>query len=478
MKYKNVDNTLLLKFSSFLDKNNIVENKEQKLKYAQDKTEDLVYLPELVLIPENTEDISKIMKICNEEKIPITVRSTGTGLSGGALPVRGGILISMEKFNKIIEIDTDNFQVLTEPFVKNYDLQVAVKKKGLFYPPDPANYKDCSIGGNISENSGGPKAVKYGTTKDYVLSLEIVLPNGDIIQTGRNLIKDVAGYNLTQLFVGSEGTLGIITKASLKLIPDVKENTLMLLSFSSVEDAGKAVNTILNTGIIPSALEFMEKNALLISKEYTKLDYPPVNPATEAHLIVELDGNDYNRLLEEREIIKDAVEKYNNPEFILFATSEEEKEKIWSLRRNTGTAVGEKDVYKEQDISIPRSNIPKAIRFIYEWCQKYGYTSACYGHAGDGNIHANILRSGVSDDIWNNKLKIHLKELFDYICNTLNGSVTGEHGIGFVQREFLPIMLKEKEISLMKSIKDLLDPNQILNPGKIFLDEDEECVNN
>ena len=469
MSYKKIDDYIISEFLSFLDENQIITAENEKLAYAQDKTEDFIYMPELVLIPANTEDISKILKICNKHIIPVTVRSTGTGLSGGALPVKGGIVISMEKFNKILNIDTDNFQITTEPFVINYILQQAVKEKGLFYPPDPANYKDCSIGGNISENSGGPKAVKYGTTKDYVLSLEVVLANGDIIQTGRNLIKDVAGYNLTQLFVGSEGTLGIITKATLKLLPVIKENVLMLMSFTTVEDAGKAVNTILNTGIIPSSLEFMERNALMISKEHINAEFPPVSEKTQAHLIVELDGNDYEKLLEERDILKAAVEKADNPEFILFANSEEEKEQIWTLRRNTGTAVGDKDVYKEQDISIPRANIPKAVNFINNWCEKYGYTAACYGHAGDGNIHANILRSGVSDDIWNNKLKLHLKELFDYICNTLNGSVTGEHGIGFVQREYLPIMIDETTLNIMKSIKNLLDPNNIINPGKIFL---------
>ena len=470
MSYKKIDDQIISVFSSFLDEKQIITIESEKLAYAQDKTEDFVYMPELVLIPTNTEEVSRILKICNEHLIPVTVRSTGTGLSGGALPVKGGIVISMEKFNKILNIDTDNFQITTEPFVINYILQQAVKEKGLFYPPDPANYKDCSIGGNISENSGGPKAVKYGTTKDYVLSLEVVLANGDIINTGRNLIKDVAGYNLTQLFVGSEGTLGVITKATLKLLPEIKENVLMLMSFTTVEDAGRAVNTILNTGIIPSSLEFMERNALIISKEHINAEFPPVSEKTQAHLIVELDGNDYEKLLEEREILKAAVEKADNPEFILFANSEEEKEQIWTLRRNTGTAVGDKDVYKEQDISIPRANIPKAVNFINNWCQKYGYTAACYGHAGDGNIHANILRSGVSDDIWNNKLKVHLKELFDYICNTLNGSVTGEHGIGFVQREYLPVMIDETTLNIMKSIKNLLDPNNIINPGKIFLD--------
>ena len=470
MSYKKINNHIISEFLSFLDEKQVIASENEKLAYAQDKTEDFVYMPELVLVPATTEDISKILKICNSHIIPITVRSTGTGLSGGALPVKGGIVISMEKFDKILNIDTDNFQITTEPFVINYILQQAVKEKGLFYPPDPANYKDCSIGGNISENSGGPKAVKYGTTKDYVLSLEIVLANGDIIHTGRNLIKDVAGYNLTQLFVGSEGTLGIITKATLKLLPVVKENVLMLMSFTSVEDAGKAVNTILNTGIIPSSLEFMERNALIISKEHINAEFPPVSEKTQAHLIVELDGNDYEKLLEEREILKKAVENADNPEFILFANSEEEKEQIWTLRRNTGTAVGDKDVYKEQDISIPRANIPKAVNYINNWCQKYGYTAACYGHAGDGNIHANILRSGVSDDIWNNKLKLHLKELFDYICNTLNGSVTGEHGIGFVQREYLPVMIDKTTLNIMKNIKNLLDPNNIINPGKIFLD--------
>lgn len=471
MLYKKIDESIINEFLFFLDKKQIIQNEEKKLIYAKDKTEDFVYLPELVLIPNNTEEISKILKICNKYIIPVTVRSTGTGLSGGALPVHGGIVLSMENFNKIINIDTDNFQITVEPFVINYTIQKAVKEKGLFYPPDPANYKDCSIGGNISENSGGPKAVKYGTTKDYVLSLEIVLANGDIIHTGRNLIKDVAGYNLTQLFVGSEGTLGIITKATLKLLPEVKENILMLMSFTSVEDAGKAVNTILNTGIIPSSLEFMERNALTISKEHINAKFPPVSENTQAHLIVELDGNDYNKLLEEREIIKTVVESENNPEFIIFAGSEEEKEQIWTLRRNTGIAVGDKDVYKEQDISIPRANIPKAVNYINNWCKKYGYTAACYGHAGDGNIHANILRSGVSDEVWNKELKIHLKELFDYICNTLNGSVTGEHGIGFVQREYLPIMIDKTTLEIMKSIKKLFDPNNIINPGKIFLND-------
>ena len=435
-------------------------------KYSSDETEDLVYMPSVVVIPENTEEIAKVLKYCNTHKIPVTPAGARTGLSGGALPIYGGVLLSTEKLNRIINIDEKNHQVTTEPGVITQILQDAVKEKGLFYPPDPASRGSCFIGGNIAENSGGPKAVKYGVTNEYVLNLEVVLPNGDIIWTGANVIKNATGYNLTQLLVGSEGTLGIVTKIVLKLRTHPSHDMLMLVPFYQAKKACQAVAAIFRAGIVPSGLEFMEKDALLLAQEFTQ-DYSiKVADSHEAHLLIEVDGFDAELLMKECEQIINVLEEFETDE-ILFADSEAQKNTLWNLRRKVGEAVKGHSTYKEEDTVVPRFHLPELLQSVKNIGEKYGFQSICYGHAGDGNLHVNILKGVLDDKTWNNELPKAIEEIFKKVVD-LDGTISGEHGIGLVQKPYMHIAFPEITLNLMKEIKKVFDPNGILNPGKIF----------
>ncbi len=440
------------------------------VKYSHDETEDLTFFPELILYPKTTTEVAKIMSYCNDNLIPVTPSGARTGLSGGALATHGGIILSMERFNKILQVDTDNLQVTTEPGVITQVIQEKVKEFGLFYPPDPASKGSCFIGGNISENSGGPKAVKYGVTADYVLNLEVVLPNGKVIWTGANVLKNATGYNLTQLIVGSEGTLGIVTKIVLKLLPHPTIDKLMLVPFFDAEKACEAVAELFKAGIIPSGLEFLEKDALV----YTLSHFPEINlPVSEnhqAHLLIELDGFDEDSIMKDVEKIISVLENYPIDE-ILFAESEAQKNELWSIRRKVGEAVKSFSIYKEEDTVVPRYALPQLLKGVKSIGKEYGFKSVCYGHAGDGNLHINILKGDLSDEFWNNELHEAITEIFKLTCS-LGGTISGEHGIGLVQKRYMPIAFTDIQLSLMRSIKKLFDPNTILNPGKIFPDED------
>jgi glycolate oxidase len=372
----------------------------------------------------------------------------------------------MEKFNKIIKIDERNLQATVEPGVINYEFQEAIKQVGLFYPPDPASWGSCSLGGNIAHSSGGPKAVKYGTTRDYVLNLEIVLPNGEIIWTGANTLKYSTGYNLTHLMVGSEGTLCIVTKIVFKLITLPKHDLLMLIPFNSAELACKAVAEVFKAGINPSAMEFMEKDAIDWSMKYSGELSFKVKPEWQALLIVEVDGNNLDVLISDCEIIS-AVMQQNQCDEILFADSAEQKNAIWKIRRKVGEAVKSNSVYKEEDTVVPRAELPTLLKGVKAIGKKYGFNSVCYGHAGDGNLHVNIIKGALSDDAWNIDLPKAISEIFE-LCKSLGGTISGEHGIGLVQKNYLPIVFSPYHLQLMKDIKKVFDPNYILNPGKIF----------
>lgn len=434
--------------------------------YGHDETEDLVYLPSVVLIPENTDEISKVLKWCNDRSIPVTPAGARTGLSGGALPIHGGVLLSTEKLSKIIEIDEQNHQVTTEPGVITQVLQDAVKEKGLFYPPDPASRGSCFIGGNIAENSGGPKAVKYGVTNEYVLNLEVVLPSGEIIWTGANVIKNATGYNLTQLIVGSEGTLGIVTKIVLKLLTHPTQDMLMLVPFLKAEEACAAVAAIFRAGILPSGLEFMERDALLLAQEFTQ-DYTiQIQENHAAHLLIEVDGFESEQLMSECEKILGVLEGFQTDE-ILFAESEAQKLALWNLRRKVGEAVKAHSTYKEEDTVVPRFYLPELLKTVKTIGSKYGFKSVCYGHAGDGNLHVNILKGNLDDQKWNEELPLAIRELFVKVV-ALGGTISGEHGIGLVQKPYMDIAFPEVTLQIMRNIKNVFDPNGILNPGKIF----------
>jgi glycolate oxidase len=443
----------------------VFTDQDTLLNYSHDQTEDLSFPPQVVVKPQSAHEISDILKLANEHKIPVTPIGAQTGLSGGALSVFGGIGLSLERLNKIIEIDEKNLQVTVEPAVITQVLQEAVLEKGLFYPVDPSSRGSCFIGGNVAENSGGARAVKYGVTKDYVLNLEVVLPTGEIIWTGANTLKNSTGYNLTQLLVGSEGTLGIITKIVLKLLPENKYNVLMLVPFFQAEQACEAVSEIFRAGITPSALEFMERDAIDWTMKYVEAPLD-IKPEVQAHLLIEVDGNNPDILFEEAEKIVQVLEKFNTDE-ILFADTEEQKNTLWKLRRAVGEAVKSNSVYKEEDTVVPRYELPKLLQAVKSIGKKYGFQSICYGHAGDGNLHINIVKGNMSDQNWETEVPKGIREIFE-LTVSLKGTLSGEHGIGFVQRNYMDIAFNPTQLDLMKGIKNLFDPNNILNPGKIF----------
>ena len=466
MHYKKITKDDLYFFSTSLGLNAVFVGEQDLKDYSHDETEDLSFLPEVILKPSSTNEVSIIMKYCNTNLIPVTPCGARTGLSGGSLPVCGGVSMSMERFNTILNIDERNLQATVEPGVINQVFKDAVQEKGLFYPPDPASKGSSFLGGNLAENSGGPKALKYGVTKDYILNLEVVMPNGDVIWTGANVLKNSTGYNLTQLIVGSEGTLGVITKIVVKLIPHPSNDVTMLVPFSSAEKACQAVSAVFRAGITPSALEFMERDAIDWAIKYNDANVV-VEDHIEAHLLVEVDGNDMDLIFKDCQRIAEVMESYDCDE-ILFADSALQKDQLWKLRRSIGEAVKSNSIYKEEDTVVPRAELPKLLNGVKEIGQKYGFKSVCYGHAGDGNLHINIIKGEMSDYSWNNELKKGIREIFELTVN-LGGTISGEHGIGLVQREFIDIAFSAENINLQKGIKSLFDPNNILNPEKIFM---------
>ncbi len=453
-------------FKDILGEEYVFTDEESLHAYAHDETENLHFLPDIVIKPRTTEEISAVMKICNKNSIPVTARGAGTGLSGGALPHFGGVLVSFERMNSIIEIDERNLQVTTEPGVITEVLQNAVKEKGLFYPPDPSSRGSCFIGGNIAENSGGPKAVKYGVVKDYVLNLEVVLASGEIIWTGANVLKNSTGYNLTQLMVGSEGTLGLVTKIVLKLLPHPKHELLMLVPFKDLEKAGAAVSAIFRAGFTPSALELVEIDALKIVSRFVDSTAVPVNDEVAAHLIIEVDGNHPETLMAEMEAIAEVLTEYDCGE-VFFADDAQQKEELWKLRRRVAEAVKADGYTIEEDTVVPRANLPALIKGVKELGDKYNFHAVCYGHAGDGNLHIRIKKPGSIYSLNNPEVIPALRALFELVKN-LGGTISGEHGIGLIQKEYMDIVFDEASLNLMRGIKKTFDPNNILNPGKIF----------
>ncbi|GGD25542.1 FAD-binding oxidoreductase [Flavobacterium orientale] len=457
---------ILKKLEIIVGQSFVFTDVETRNHYGHDETEDYVFPPNVVVKPSNATEISEILKIANQYKIPVVPIGGRTGLSGGALSIQGGIGLSMERFNKIISIDEQNLQVITEPGVITQVLREAVSEKGLFYPVDPSSMGSCFIGGNVAENSGGARAVKYGVTKDYVLNLEVVLPTGDIIWTGANTLKNSTGYNLTQLIVGSEGTLGIVTKIVLKLLSKNTHNVLMLVPFYKANEACEAVSAIFRAGIVPSALEFMERDAIDWAVEYIDGLNVQVKNEIQAHLLIEVDGNYPEILLAEAEKIMTVVEQFQIDD-ILFADTEDEKNALWKMRRSIAEAVKSNSIYKEEDTVVPRYELPKLLDGIKSIGKKYGFKSVCYGHAGDGNLHVNIIKGNMSDENWQTEVPKGIKDIFE-LTVSLKGTLSGEHGIGYVQKDYMSIAFSKTHLELMERIKFVFDPNGILNPGKIL----------
>jgi glycolate oxidase len=464
-QYNKVTEFDIKAFQGILGADSVLLDEASRNLYGKDETEDLVFPPEVVLIPKDTEAVSRILMHCNERCIPVTPIGARTGLSGGALSVMGGVGLSMHKFDKILDIDVQNLQATVEPGVITQVFQEAVLEKGLFYPPDPASRGSCSLGGNLAESSGGPRAVKYGVTRDYVLNLEVVLADGTIMWTGANVLKNATGYDLTRLVVGSEGTLAVITKAVFRLIPRMKYDMLLLVPFSDASKACEAVSATFREGVVPSAMEFMERDALDWVNDFLGLGMT-IPDDVQAHLLIEVDGNYEDVLFKECEIITAVMEAHGAGE-ILFAGNAAEKEKLWMMRRKVAEAVKANSVYKEEDTVVPRFKLPELLNGVKRIGKAYGFKSVCYGHAGDGNLHVNIIKGEMSDKDWDEKLSSGIREIFQLVVG-LGGTLSGEHGIGLVQRPYMDIAFKERELDLMRGVKKVFDQKGILNPKKIF----------
>ena len=452
--------------SRALDRSDMSLEDEVLHAYGHDETEDLMHPPQVVVRPRTTGQVAAVMKACHTHRVPVTPIGARTGLSGGALSVHGGVGLALDRMDRIVDIDERNLQVTVEPGVITQVLQEAVAEKGLYYPPDPASRGSCTIGGNLAENSGGPRAVKYGVTRDFVLNLEVVLPDGEVIWTGANTLKNSTGYDLTRLLVGSEGTLGVITKAVLRLVPLPRENRLLLVPFDSPYKACEAVSAVFRAGITPSAMEFMERDAIDWSLRFIGDDSLSVPDEVQAHLLVEVDGNDPDALMKDCEAILEVMEAHGAGE-VLFAETAAQKDKLWLLRRKVGEAVKSNSVYKEEDTVVPRYELPRLLEGVKAIGRRYGFQSVCYGHAGDGNLHVNIVKGDLSDGAWKEEVPKAIREIFE-LTVSLGGTLSGEHGIGLVQRPYMDIAFSQVQLDLMHRVKEAFDPLGILNPGKVL----------
>ena len=454
-------NSLKNEFKAVVGAENFSDVREELLCYAYDAT-GAQYLPEAVIFPKTVQDVSAVMKLANIHRIPVVPRGAGSGFSGGALPVAGGLVMAMNRFNRIHHIDTENLIAEVGPAVVTARFQAAVEEKGLFYPPDPASHTFSSIGGNIAENSGGMRAVKYGVTRDYVRGLEVVLPSGEIVHTGSACAKDVVGYDLTTLFVGSEGTLGVITRATLRLLPLPEAKQTLTAAFGSMAAAALAVSRIIGRGIIPTTLEFLDGASLKAVERYARVGLPGT---AEAFLLIEVDGaadsidgpmTRVRRVCEENGALE-----------VRLAKEKTAQEELWRARRAVSPALRSISRFKmNEDIVVPRSKIPEIIEQIRTTADTYSLPIVSFGHAGDGNIHVNVM-AGPDGEADIPKMKQAVVDIFAATVK-LGGRISGEHGIGLAKQPYIGLNLDPPTLALSRLLKKTLDPNNILNPGKIF----------
>lgn len=457
-----MNNSLKEKIKVVVGVNNFFDSEEEKKAYSFDATALLEQNPEAVIFPENEKQISDIVKLANQESFKIVPRGAGTGLSGGAVPVENCVVVVMTKWNKILEIDKNNLTAAVQPGVVTGQFQKEVEKIGLFYPPDPGSMNVCTLGGNVSNNAGGLRGLKYGVTKNYVLGTEMILPNGELLKTGGKNVKDTAGYNLKDFIVGSEGTLGIITKILLKLIPKPTDSITMLAYFDKLLDSAKSVSEIIASNIIPCMMEFLDNTTINCVEDYTKIGLPR---NSEAILLIEVDGRG-SIVNEDAETIKNILKK-NNASFVKTAANIVESNLLKTARRSAFSALARrKPTTILEDATVPRSELPVMIEKVSEAAKKYDLTFGDFGHAGDGNLHPTCL----TDE--RNKDEIErAHKAFDFIFNEaikLGGTITGEHGTGLAKKKFLEKVAGIPGLNMMKQIKSVIDPNNIINPGKIF----------
>ena len=464
--YRKLDSSALDRLREIVGAENVLTGDDDLEKYSHDEVAELHYLPEAAVKASSTEHVSRVLRLANEARFPVTPRGAGQGLSGGAVPVHGGVVLSLEKMNRILEIDQDNLMAVVEPGVITGDLHRAVEAVGLFYPPDPASLDSCSIGGNIAENAGGPRAVKYGVTREYVRGMEVVLPSGEVVNLGGKLVKDVAGYDLPQLLLGSEGTLAIVTKAILRLIPLPPVRVDLLAPFNDFRSASQTVSAIIRNRIVPTALEFFGKDCVLAVEALAQKEIPHRDAA--AHLLITLDGHDASAVEREYERVGEICME-NGALDVLVADSPKLRDKLWEARRLIIEALkhlSPEKIMDTQDLVVPRARIPDLIERIEGIAKTHAMKIVCFGHSGDGNVHVNIIKD-MPDDVWKTKKAGAAADMYEAAIS-MGGTITGEHGIGLTRREYLPLAVPAPAIRLMKQIRDAFDPHCILNPGKIF----------
>jgi glycolate oxidase len=433
-------------------------------KYSRDETPDLKGFPDILIRPESALEVSTALKICNEYRLPVTPRGAGTGVTGGSVPVEGGAVLSLERLNRIIEIDRQNMVAVVEPGAITADIQKEALSVGLMYPPDPASLDSCSIGGNVAENAGGPSAVKYGITGNYIIGLEFVLPDGSIINKGGKIVKNAAGYNIIGIILGSEGTLAVITKIYLRLIPAPEITRDLLIPFDVLEDAVEAVSTVISNRIFPAAIEFMEEDAIKLVAIHLDNNIP--FPEAGAHLLIQVDGSSEQSVLDDLVKISNIIGVDNNNIFV--AESSSQRERLWKARRSIRESIqAESPVFLAEDCVVPRSKIAQFLKDLKNYFKSKNLRSVMFGHAGDGNVHIDILKDDIKDDQWKGMLPDIKKEIYKRAI-FLGGTITGEHGIGYTRKDYLGMALNHAEIELSKRIKTAFDLNMILNPGKIF----------
>ena len=447
---------LIAEFERFLDRDLIVSDPDLFEKYSHDETPDLYQEPLLVLRPKTIDEISKILKFAFTENLPVIPRGGGTGLAGGAVPVKDGVVISLERMDRIIEIDADNMVTVVEAGVITGNLAEAVESERLFYPPDPASLDTCTIGGNIVTGAGGSNTLKYGTTRDYVRGLSVVLADGQILRLGGKNVKDATGYSLIPLFCGSEGTLGIIVEAILKLLSRPEERIDLLLPFDDLKSAVEAAIRILKSNITPTALELMEKRAITYVEQYQEKRFP--FPKAPVILLLRIDGADKRLLMQEAEKISELA---NDARDCFVAQTPNEQRKTWEARRAISDALKSKGRLYHEDIVVPRAEIPRFVPEVHKIGDRHGLEVILYGHLGDGNIHINLIEPEKNDLI---RFRIDLYQL----ARRLGGKISGEHGIGLIKKDYLNYSLSKEILATMRTIKKALDPKNILNPGKVL----------
>ena len=463
--YNKVNTEIIEALRRIVGAGNVLAGAEALEPYTHDEVVGLRAEPEVVVKVTGAAQIAEVFKLAQRERVPVTPRGAGYGLSGGAVPVCGGIVLSTEKMNHILEIDPENLMVTVEPGVITGDIHRAVEAVGLFYPPDPASLDSCSIGGNIAEGAGGPRAVKYGVTRHYVCGLEAVLPSGEIITCGGKLVKNVTGYDLIQLLIGSEGTLAVVTRIILRLIPLPKVQVDLLVPYDDFQAAADTVSDIIAHRILPTTIEFMERDSILAVERLSQKQVP--HDDAQAHLLIQLDGNRPEAVDVDYEVVGELCMKHGARE-VLVAKDRRTRDRLWEARRLIIEALKHASpINHMEDVVVPRAEIPRLLKGIKEIAARYAVRIVCFGHAGDGNVHVNVLKDDIPGERWEALVPATTEEMYR-LALSLGGTITGEHGVGCTRRKYLPMALDAAQIELMRQIRTVFDPHRILNPGKIF----------